>query len=119
MAARWQAISGLPGRQIGWAGCAGRRAELPDYVSSPCFNVIIALLEFCRVRSLSPKICDKLWKKHRKRYMIFQLSGQTGPFLAQQKISAILLKYPPFECVCHVFMSKYIIGLPVKCQFWL
>ena len=66
MAARWQAISELPGRQIGQAGCAGRRAELPEYVSSPCFNVIIALLEFCRVRSLCPKICNKLVEASKK-----------------------------------------------------
>ena len=55
--------------------------------------------------SVKVKICIK-YRKHRKIYMSFQVSGQTGSFLAVLKISAILIKYPTLEGVFHELMDK-------------
>ena len=47
--------------------------------------------------------------KHRKSCKIFQLSGQTGPFLAVLKMSAILQKEYYFSVIFfHAFMGKKV-----------
>ena len=57
--------------------------------------------------SVKVKICIK-YRKDWKSYMSFQLSGQTRPFLAVLKISAIFIKYPTcfWECFLHDLMGN-------------